>query len=57
MEYTAVIRTLGKAGAKYQQLLDSLIRQTCPPKEILVYIAEGYSLPNESVGVEKYIYG
>lgn len=56
MEYTAVIRTLGKAGDKYQQLLDSLIHQTCPPKEILVYIAEGYSLPKETVGVEKYIY-
>ena len=28
MEYTAVIRTLGKAGIKYQQLLYSLDRQT-----------------------------
>lgn len=56
MEYTAVIRTLGKAGNKYQQLLDSLVRQTCPPKEILVYIAEGYALPQETVGLEKYIY-
>lgn len=27
MEYTAVIRTLGRAGEKYQSLLDSLIKQ------------------------------
>lgn len=27
MEYTAVIRTLGRAGEKYQPLLDSLIKQ------------------------------
>lgn len=56
MEYTAVIRTLGRAGEKYQMLLDSLNRQTLPPKEILVYIAEGYSLPKETIGKEKYIY-
>ena len=28
MNYTAVIRTLGKAGEKYQTLLESLDRQT-----------------------------
>ena len=56
MEYTAVIRTLGTAGEKYQTLLDSLNNQTIQPKKILVYIAEGYSLPKETIGKEEYIY-
>lgn len=56
MDYTAVIRTLGTAGEKYQILLDSLNRQTIQPSKILVYIADGYALPKESIGREQYIY-
>lgn len=56
MEYTAVIRTLGKAGEKYQCLLDSLVNQTIKPSRILVYIAEGYAIPKETIGWEEYIY-
>lgn len=56
MTYTAVIRTLGTAGDKYQKLLDSLNKQTLQPERILVYIAEGYSLPKETIGKEEYIY-
>lgn len=56
MEYTAVIRTLGTAGEKYQTLLNSLNRQTFQPSKILVYIADGYSLPKETIGREEYIY-
>ncbi len=56
MEYTVVIRTLGKAGEKYQTLLDSLNKQTVQPSKILVYIAEGYSIPKETIGKEQYIY-
>ena len=56
MKYTAVIRTLGKAGAKYQILLDSLVRQTIPPDRIIVYIAEGFQKPRETAGKEEYIY-
>lgn len=56
MTYTAVIRTLGKAGAKYQRLLDSLCAQTIIPDRILVYIAEGYPLPTETCGKEEYVY-
>ena len=37
MEYSVVIRTLGTAGEKYQQLLNSLKDQTVLPKKILVY--------------------
>lgn len=55
-EYTAVIRTLGTAGDKYQRLLNSLKGQSMPPKAILVYIAEGFPVPKETVGIERYIY-
>ena len=56
MQYTAVIRTLGTAGEKYQTLLNSLAAQTIQPAAILVYIAEGYPIPKETIGVEQYIY-
>lgn len=56
MNYTAVIRTLGTAGEKYQTLLDSLNKQTIQPSKILVYIAEGYPIPKETIGKEQYIY-
>lgn len=55
-EYCAVIRTLGKAGDKYQRLLNSLVSQTHRPKKILVYLADGYPRPKESVGCEQIIY-
>lgn len=56
LKYTAVIRTLGTAGEKYQALLDSLAAQTIKPEAILVYIAEGYPLPKETICIEQYIY-
>lgn len=56
MKYSAVIRTLGKGGESYQKMLDSLSKQTIPPSVIIVYIAEGYSLPKETIGEERYIY-
>lgn len=56
MEYTAVIRTLGTAGEKFQILLNSLNRQTIQPSKILVFIADGYPIPKETIGKEQYIY-
>lgn len=56
MEYSVVIRTLGKAGEKYQRMLDSLKVQSILPKEIIIYIAEGYEIPRETIGIEKYVY-
>lgn len=56
MQYTAVIRTLGKGGEKYQQLLNSLVNQTIKPTAIIVYIAEGYAIPKETIGIEQYVY-
>lgn len=54
-DYCACIRTLGKAGEKYQTLLNSLKQQTIQPKKILIYIPHGYDLPKETIGVEQYI--
>lgn len=55
MKYTAVIRTLGKAGVKYQTLLDSLCAQTIQPEAIIVYLADGYPIPKETCGREQYV--
>ena len=54
--YCVVIRTLGLAGDMYQKELDSLLIQTIPPKKIIIYIAEGYDKPLESIGIEEYVY-
>lgn len=55
-EYSVVIRTLGKGNSFYQKTLNSLVLQTIKPISIIVYIAEGYSIPKETVGIEKYVY-
>lgn len=54
-EYSVAIRTLGKSGSMFQSLLISLKAQSVPPKKIVVYIAEGYPLP-ERVVDEEYVY-
>jgi hypothetical protein len=56
MEYYVVIRTLGTGGDKYRELLDSIYSQTIKPSGVYVFIAEGYKLPLESRGKEKYVY-
>lgn len=55
-DYCVAIRTLGTAGEKYQILLQSLAKQTIQPKRILVYLAEGYAYPKETIGLEEIIY-
>lgn len=50
-----MIRTLGCAEGYYQKTLDSLKNQSIPPSDVIVYIAEGYALPSETIGVEKYV--
>lgn len=53
-EYCVAIRTLGKVGKVYVDLISSLKNQTHPPKAVFVYIAEGYQQP-EAVADEIYI--
>ncbi len=55
LEYSVAIRTLGKAPDILRQELESLHNQTVLPKEIIIYIAKGYQLPDFTVGIERYI--
>ena len=52
--YTVAIRTLGRAHEKYQAELDSLARQSLKAEAINVYIPDGYDIPSETIGCEKY---
>ena len=45
--YTVAIRTLGKAGEKYETLIRSLKAQTLAPEQINVYIPDGYPRPSQ----------
>lgn len=54
--YSVAIRTLGKAGKLYQNLLDSLLVQSHKPEKIVIYIADGYPIPAETIGIEQYVY-
>lgn len=54
--YSVVIRTLGLAGEKYRRMLNAIERQTVKPKEILVVLAEGYKLPPEQLGYERFVF-
>ena len=56
IDYTVVIRTLGTAGDYYQRTLNSLLEQTIRPKAVIIYIAEGYEIPKETIGIEQYFY-
>lgn len=56
MDYSVIIRTIGKAGEKYQQLLDSIKNSNIKPKEIIVVLPEGFEKPNEQLGYEKFLF-
>lgn len=53
--YSVVIRTLGTAGKKYQALLDSITKQNIQPAEVIVVIPNGYDLPKEKLGYERFV--
>ena len=46
ISYSIAIRTLGRAGAKYQKLLDSIRNSTVQPEKVVVVLPEGYSKPS-----------
>ncbi len=56
IDYSVVIRTIGKAGEKYQRLLDSVKALIPQPKEVIVVLPEGYELPAEKLGTETFIF-
>lgn len=55
-DYSVIIRTTGKAGNKYQRLLDSIQKLNPQPEEIIVVLPEGYSPPNERLGNETFYF-
>jgi GT2 family glycosyltransferase len=56
IRYSVAIRTLGKGGEKYKRELESIQQQTIPPEKVIVYIAQGYALPDFRIGIEEYVY-
>ena len=50
--YSVIIRTTGKAGEKYAQLLASIEALEPRPTEVIVVLPEGYDLPPERLGWE-----
>lgn len=56
MEYSIVIRTIGKAGEKYEELLNSIRNLNIKPCEVLVVLPKGYDKPKERLGFETFVY-
>lgn len=56
IDYSVIIRTIGKAGEKYQYLLDSIAKLEPQPREVIVVLPEGYSEPVERLGWETFYY-
>lgn len=54
--YSIAIRTLGRAGEKYQKLLDSIAHSTLQPDKIVVVLPEGFALPKEQLGCEEFVF-
>lgn len=56
IDYAVIIRTIGKAGEKYQNLLNSIARLDPQPREVIVVLPEGYAEPEEKLGWETFYY-
>lgn len=56
INYSVIIRTTGKAGLKYQKLLDSVSKLEPKPREVIVVLPENSQLPPEKLGWEKYYF-
>ena len=47
INYSVIIRTMGKANEKYQKLLDSINKLEPKPQEVIIVLPEGYDLPKQ----------
>lgn len=58
LRYSIAIRTLGTAGVKFRQELESIARQTIQPERVVVYVAEtsGVKFVDGTIGKEEYRY-
>ncbi len=56
LSYSVAIRTLGTSGDKLKKTLEGIHAQSVKPERICIYIAEGYSRPDFTVGQEEYFW-
>ena len=56
LTYSIAIRTLGTSGEVFREELLSITRQSIQPERVLIYIAEGYSRPEYTIGREEYVW-
>ena len=56
LDFSIAIRTLGKAGEKYKKLLESIRNSQVQPKKVIVVLPEGYTLPEERLGWESFVF-
>lgn len=56
IDYSVIIRTIGQAGEKYQNLLNSIAALIPQPREVIVVLPEGYEEPSEQLGWETFYY-
>lgn len=54
--YSIAIRTLGKAGEKYRKLLKCITELNQKPDKVVVVLPEGYSLPEDRLGCEDFLF-
>lgn len=56
IEYSVIIRTIGKAGEKYRNLLKSIERLEPKPQEVIVVLPKGFDKPEDQLGYETFYY-
>lgn len=54
--YSIYIRSLGKGGEKYRQLLQSIDKQTIKPEDVVVVLPKGYNPPQDRLGYEHFAF-
>lgn len=56
IDYSVIIRTTGKAKEKYASLLKSIAQLDPQPKAVIVVLPDGYELPEERLGWERFFF-
>lgn len=56
IDYSVIIRTIGKAGEKYRALLASIDALEPRPVEVIVVLPESYDLPKDVLGWETFVF-
>ena len=56
IDYSVIIRTIGKAGEKYRSLLASVEALEPRPAEVIVVLPESYDLPEDRLGWETFCF-